>query len=299
MLASVPPILAKSALLCATMSVPAMSGCVSWTDLRYEEVRSFVLDLPADTSVHLVTPYGDVDVAGRDSSPPSWIGPDDQPDATQTPPNHTIIYARVRSSDESRLAQIVIAPVLLDGRLTIDPTLPPKVGKSKDAIDFVILAGRQPGAIDIDTGYGDVSVVTPHASAAIDTGYGDVTLQDTLGSSTINTGYGDVDATHIMGPLKIDSGYGDFRVSLPSNFQGKLGLATGYGDITLVSLTVPEGPIVLGTGYGDVTLNDHLGASGRAISRSKGAAAIAGDSNFPAWSVSTGYGDIDARITSP
>ncbi len=273
-----------------------IAGCFSYETFTVGEMKAYVITVPPGTAINLSSTYGDVDIAGRDAPLPAWTQNDGGTGTIAATEGETVVVAWFRSSHAERLEQVTFTPTLVGGTLTLDPQWPAQVGKSKDAVYFAIRTPYELGAVALRTGYGDVDISLPHESAQIKTGYGDVNIADTHGATDINTGYGDVGIARAAGPINLTSGYGDLDLSLADDFTGGLTISTGYGDIDLRSPTMTAGEVVIKTGYGDIDLSRQGLTSGRPTTNKKRSATISGDPSAPAWTISTGYGDIDTNL---
>jgi hypothetical protein len=286
--------LVRTAGLCAViMSMVAMTGC---DDQRFTvgEQTAFVLDMVPGTAVTISTPYGDVDIAPTGEELPDWVGNDGGTGTINVNEQQTVVIAWVRSTSQERLDQVVLTPVLADGKLTLSTQWPQSNQKNKDAVYFSVRTPHELGSVTIATDYGDVEVEQRHAAATIRTGYGDVELEDSQGSVLVNTGYGDVDIENAADSLTIKSGYGDIDVEL-SHAHAALTLNSGYGDIQVESPTPFSGTLNLKTGYGKINA---VNTSGKIINQ-KGAVILAGDNTAPVWVINTGYGDIVVTTPTP
>lgn len=274
-----------------------LTGCNVGSQFSVGEMKAYVIDVPPGAAIDLSTNYGDVDIASRDTPLPGWTQKANSTGTVQATESQTVIIAWFRSTDAKRLEQVEFTPAVENGTLTLKPKWPAKSGRSKDAVYFAIRMPSDSGAINASTGYGDVDISLPHASATISSGYGDVDLSDAHGAVDITTGYGDIDLERAAGPISLETGYGDIEMVLAEAFTGGLKISTGYGDIDLNSSTMPSGIVKFKTGYGDLDISQ-ISPSGnsRSVTSSKHSATISGDPAAPAWNLATGYGDIDCSL---
>ncbi len=275
-----------------------LMGCITTTsNFTVGEIKAYVLDVPPGAAIDLSTNYGDIDIAPRGEPLPSWTQKANSTGEIKATKDQTVIIAWFRSTSSDRLEQVEFLPTVDNGTLTLKPVWPAKAGRSKDAVYFAIRMPADSGAITTVTGYGDVDITLPHASATVTTGYGDVEVNDSKGAVEITTGYGDIELEHSAGPVDLTSGYGDLDLVLADTFTGGLTISTGYGDIDLESSSMPAGSITFKTGYGDLDLNQTSSSStSRPMTTSKHHAKISGDPAAPKWSINTGYGDIDSSL---
>jgi hypothetical protein len=111
-----------------------------------------------------------------------------------------------------------------------------------------VRGGELEGTLQVDTGSGDIEIVSHAGRLTLDTGSGDVTLGAATGETRIDTGSGDVVVRKLVGNGAVDTGSGDVVVENVS--AGKLTVDTGSGDVVVRNGMVSH--VLADTGSGSV-----------------------------------------------
>jgi DUF4097 and DUF4098 domain-containing protein YvlB len=129
-----------------------------------------------------------------------------------------------------------------------------------NTVDFVITVPNET-TVNVDTGFGEVSVANTKGNADIRNDFGDVTLENIEGGLTVQTNSGEVNATSITA--------GNEAINLHSDIGAVILKKAGGRDITLDSnsgkITLSEvratGKLIAGTDYGNVKFENGSAAS--------------------------------------
>ena len=111
-----------------------------------------------------------------------------------------------------------------------------------------VRGGQLEGTLRVDTGSGDIEIVSHAGQLTLDTGSGDVTVGAVTGETRIDTGSGDVVVRKLVGNGLVDTGSGDVTVENVS--AGKLSVDTGSGDVVVRNGQVSH--VLADTGSGNV-----------------------------------------------
>jgi hypothetical protein len=111
-----------------------------------------------------------------------------------------------------------------------------------------VRGGQLEGKLRVDTGSGDIEIVSHAGQLTLDTGSGDVTIGSATGETRIDTGSGDVVVRKLVGNGLVDTGSGDVTVENVS--AGKLSVDTGSGDVLVKNGQVSH--VLADTGSGSV-----------------------------------------------
>lgn len=111
-----------------------------------------------------------------------------------------------------------------------------------------VRGGQLDGKLRVDTGSGDIQIVSHTGQLVLDTGSGDVTVGAATGETRIDTGSGDVVVRKLVGNGVVDTGSGDVVVENVS--AGKLTVDTGSGDVVVRNGMVSH--VLADTGSGNV-----------------------------------------------
>jgi DUF4097 and DUF4098 domain-containing protein YvlB len=111
-----------------------------------------------------------------------------------------------------------------------------------------VRGGQLEGKLRVDTGSGDIEIVSHAGQLTLDTGSGDVTVGSATGETRIDTGSGDVVVRKLVGNGLVDTGSGDVTVENVS--AGKLSVDTGSGDVVVRNGMVSH--VLADTGSGNV-----------------------------------------------
>lgn len=130
--------------------------------------------------------------------------------------------------------------------------------------------------LDMNTGSGDVKLITVNGSVRANTGSGDIALRNYAGEIKANTGSGDVDVRESKGELKVNTGSGAISMKTVSGLisanvgsgdieaedvlvTGKSGFNSGSGDVRVVLTDTPSADLSVNSGSGDaeVDFNGH------------------------------------------
>ena len=111
-----------------------------------------------------------------------------------------------------------------------------------------VRGGQLEGKLRVDTGSGDIEIVSHAGQLTLDTGSGDVTIGSATGETRIDTGSGDVTVRKLVGNGLVDTGSGDVTVENVS--AGKLSVDTGSGDVLVKNGQVSH--VLADTGSGSV-----------------------------------------------
>lgn len=111
-----------------------------------------------------------------------------------------------------------------------------------------VRGGQLEGTLKVDTGSGDIQIVSHAGQLTLDTGSGDVTLGSVTGETRIDTGSGDVVVRKLVGNGVVDTGSGSVTVENVS--AGKLSVDTGSGDVLVRNGQVSH--VLADTGSGSV-----------------------------------------------
>jgi DUF4097 and DUF4098 domain-containing protein YvlB len=111
-----------------------------------------------------------------------------------------------------------------------------------------VRGGHLEGKLMVDTGSGDIEIVSHAGQLTLDTGSGDVTIGAVTGETRIDTGSGDVVVRKLVGNGLVDTGSGDVTVENVS--AGKLSVDTGSGDVVVKNGVVSQ--VLADTGSGNV-----------------------------------------------
>lgn len=157
------------------------------------------------------------------------------------------------------------------------------------------------GQLVIDTGSGDVTVGSAKGETSIDTGSGDVLVKRLVGNGSVDTGSGDVTVQQVSaGRLSIDTGSGD--VIVQDGVAGQMVAETGSGGVRILAVEVEE--LSADTGSGDVEVRSSLAKARRVtaetgsgdISIKAGAdASFAIESDLGSGDLIVGYADASLR----
>ncbi|MCP4547571.1 MAG: DUF4097 domain-containing protein [bacterium] len=146
----------------------------------------------------------------------------------------------------------------------------------KDCASANVNVNNQVGDLQVDTGSGDITIMSCDGFLDVDTGSGDVKIDGLRGDLRADTGSGDVTVRDANGEeLYVDTGSGE--VGLRNIDYPRLHVDTGSGEITVDSTHGLVDRWVLDTGSGDVTL------------------LIPDDASFR-LDVDTGSGDVDCNF---
>lgn len=138
----------------------------------------------------------------------------------------------------------------VDGRLLVDT--------GSGNIEIVSHTGQ----LTVDTGSGDVVIGSATGETRIDTGSGDVVVRKLVGNGVVDTGSGDVTVENVSaGKLTVDTGSGDVLVK--NGVASHVLAETGSGNVEVLGVELEE--LEAATGSGDVTLRSSL-ANARRVS---------------------------------
>jgi hypothetical protein len=138
----------------------------------------------------------------------------------------------------------------LEGSLTVDT--------GSGDVQIVSYAGR----LVVDTGSGDVALGSARGETSIDTGSGDVTVRRLIGNGLVDTGSGDVVVENVSaGRLAIDTGSGDVEVR--QGTAARVTADTGSGHVRIVGVELEE--LAAETGSGDVLVRSSLARARRVV----------------------------------
>lgn len=129
-----------------------------------------------------------------------------------------------------------------------------------ETVDFVITVPNET-TVDVDAGFGEVSVSATHGKVNIVNDFGDVTLQNIEGGVTVETESGQVDASSInAGSANIDlnSGFGNVSLEKASGKDVLLDSQSGVLDMTNVRAS---GKVEMSTDFGDTLFNSGSASS--------------------------------------
>jgi len=130
--------------------------------------------------------------------------------------------------------------------------------------------------LDMNTGSGDVKLLTINGNVRANTGSGNIALRNYEGEIKANTGSGDVDVRESKGELKVNTGSGTISMKTVSGLisanvgsgdieaddvlvTGKSAFNSGSGDVMVVLTDTPSADLSVNSGSGDaeVDFNGH------------------------------------------
>jgi len=177
----------------------------------------------------------------------------------------------------------------------------------------LVARGRY-GAVRVDSGSGDVTVVDADRDVVIRSGSGRVAVGSVGGGLQVKTGSGTVAVEDVSGSVKLLSGSGDLRVgeaggpvvARTASGVAEIGhsfadvnLSTASGGITIgeasagrVSCKSASGNVAVGVTAGVPVWTDVHTASGRITSTLRGAGKPEGDQRYVKISAHTASGDV-------
>ncbi|HET9912365.1 MAG TPA: DUF4097 family beta strand repeat-containing protein [Anaerolineales bacterium] len=123
-----------------------------------------------------------------------------------------------------------------------------------ETVDFIVTVPNET-TVDVDAGFGDVSVSATDGNVNIINDFGDLTLQNIEGSVTVETESGQVNASSInAGSSNIDlnSGFGNVSLEKASGKDILLDSQSGVLDMTNVRAS---GKVEMSTDFGDILFN--------------------------------------------
>lgn len=216
---------------------------------KLEESKTIEVDTDDPLTLTIYNAAGDVTITGGDV------------DAMQIDVAKTAFDSTQARADEE--VKSVNYTIEQDGNnITIKYDIPKSMNFNNkiNTVDFVITVPNET-TIDVDTGFGEVSVANTKGNAKIRNDFGDVTLENIEGGLTVQTNSGEVNATSITA--------GSEAIALHSDFGAVILKKAGGRDITLDSrsgkITLSEvratGKLTAGTDYGNVKFDNGSAAS--------------------------------------
>jgi hypothetical protein len=223
-----------------------------------------------------------------------------------------------------------VGVVSIDAKVSVDPAEVPAAALTRDFADHVkitedgelltiedrhaadddegqwnvALSLRVPAglALAINSGAGDIRLLTVSGEVAVNSGAGDIAVEAgerRAQSLAVNSGAGDirVDVAAVETQLSVSSGAGDIEARLGCGTPTKgLRVSSGAGDIELLAPTDLVGEFKLESGIGAVKFPQSWGlefrGKGRGRQRASGQVGVGG----PQHQLSTGSGDVKVTV---
>lgn len=288
------------------LTLLAPIGCGGNGNYRHQRTEVIRLQTgPAE--IDAATGFGDIDVAATSTPLPTWatakprgrVDAAEHDDATGATPaaNEVLVVVRLGSSDADRLAATTVDATLESGRVVIRPRFPePRPRKTKEAAHVVVRADGFAGA-ELDSGFGDITVIDLSGSVRTRTGHGDIVVTDVQGDVRAEAGFGDVTITGGAGVLELESGHGDVRINrndVSNSSANTINAASGFGDITV---RTPATDINAGSGHGDIDITLLASSAPGTVSAGSGHGDVRVRGLTGPIRVGSGYGDINVTLT--
>ncbi|MEL6328668.1 MAG: hypothetical protein AAFR38_03320 [Planctomycetota bacterium] len=229
------PTAAAFALAASTLA----TGCYS--SMKFTEDRVYELDAPTELAVELKTRHGAVDVAPHGVPMPEWA--ERELGSTEPDPDRVLVLARLRTSKEHRLQEVVLEPEIELGTLHLEAEWP---DKGRDGVGYVVRVPSRITAAQIRTGHGPVDLWSVDGPANVYTGHGGIELYEIAGEVEARSGHGGIYAEHLAGDAMLKTGHGTISAT---DVSGVLTARTGHGPIDVED---PGSTVLLRTGHGSI-----------------------------------------------
>jgi hypothetical protein len=216
---------------------------------KLEESKTIEVDTEDPLTLTIYNAAGDVTITGGDVDAM-------QIDVVKTAFDST----QARADDEVKYVNYTIEQ---DGNnITIKYDIPKSMNFNNkiNTVDFIITVPNET-TIDVDTGFGEVSVANTKGNAKIRNDFGDVTLENLEGGLTVQTNSGEVNATSITAGSEAIDLHSDFGAVILKKAGGRdITLDSSSGKITLSEVRA-TGKLTAGTDYGNVKFDNGSAAS--------------------------------------
>ena len=131
-----------------------------------------------------------------------------------------------------------------------------RLGESRFHTDYGAIDVDQTGKLDLDTGYGNVTVNRVVGNAEIGTGSGTVRIREIDGTATIKNSNGHINIGEVAGEIRVNGANTDISIGRALT---SLTVKTGHGKIRIGE--VVRGSVLLETGYGGIEVGIREGTA--------------------------------------
>ena len=204
-----------------------------------EEDKTLEVDSEKALTLKVASAAGDITVTGGDVDTVQVHVVKTAYDSTQA-----------RADEEVKTIQYTIEQN--GNNITLQYELPKSMNFSNNinTVDFVITVPTE-ATVDVDTGFGEVSVSDTIGNATINNDFGDITLLNIEGALSVTTNSGEVSATSIKASgkdIELQSDFG--RITLEKASSRDITLDSNSGAIELIDVRA-TGDIITRTDFGD------------------------------------------------
>ncbi len=245
-----------------------------------QETNTLEVDSEKPVILNVVNAAGDVIITGSDAETVQVRAVKTAYDSTQS-----------RADEEVKSIKYTIEQI--DNLITIKYELPKSMNFSNkiNTVNFTITVPTQT-TVDVNNGFGEVSLTNIEGNAVIENDFGDVTADHVEGALSISTSSGEVTASSISAgknDVELSSDFGS--ITLQSASSSNVTLESNSGKITLRDVRA-TGDIHSKTDFGD-TLFENGSADSLTVETNSGSVSLVKVTIEDAINVQNDFGEID------